>query len=75
MLQTNLSANGYAVTTLSSGDGLVSMLSQNPCDLVIMDVGLHGTDGLTLMRKVREAGDDSTNAVATTVPDTGHGNV
>lgn len=54
VLQTNLSANGYAVTALSSGDGLVSMLSNNPCDLVIMDVGLQGTDGLTLMRKVRE---------------------
>ena len=54
VLQTNLSANGYAVTALSSGDGLVSMLSHTPCDLVIMDVGLQGTDGLTLMRKIRE---------------------
>ncbi|MBL6854615.1 MAG: response regulator transcription factor [Alphaproteobacteria bacterium] len=54
VLQTNLCANGYAVTAHTSGDSLVNMLSQNPCDLVIMDVGLQGTDGLTLMRRIRE---------------------
>jgi DNA-binding response OmpR family regulator len=54
ILQRSLSADGYSVTALSTGDGLERCLSENPCDLVIMDVGLPGVDGLTLMRKIRE---------------------
>jgi two-component system OmpR family response regulator len=54
ILQRSLSADGYSVTALSNGSGLESILSDNPYDLVIMDVGLPGVDGLTLMRKIRE---------------------
>jgi two-component system OmpR family response regulator len=54
ILQRSLSADGYSVTALSNGNGLESILSDNPYDLVIMDVGLPGMDGLSLMRRIRE---------------------
>ena len=54
ILQRSLSADGYSVTALATGDGLERTLSENPCDLLIMDVGLPGVDGLSLMRKIRE---------------------
>ena len=53
ILQRSLSADGYGVTALSSGDGLEDVLSASHHDLVIMDVGLPGIDGLTLTRKIR----------------------
>ena len=53
ILQRSLSADGYGVTALSSGDGLEDVLSASHHDLFIMDVGLPGVDGLTLTRKIR----------------------
>ncbi|HEY4941435.1 MAG TPA: response regulator transcription factor [Rhizomicrobium sp.] len=53
ILQRSLSADGYGVTALSSGDGLEDVLSASHHDLIIMDVGLPGIDGLTLTRNIR----------------------
>jgi two-component system OmpR family response regulator len=53
ILQRSLSADGYAVTALSSGDGLEGVLAATHHDLVIMDVGLPGIDGLTLTTRIR----------------------
>lgn len=55
VLQRSLSIDGYRVTALSTGAGLEDLLSASHHDLVIMDVGLPGIDGLTLTRKVRES--------------------
>lgn len=55
ILQRSLSADGYDVTALATGEGIEHILSASTFDLVIMDVGLPGVDGLTLMRKIRES--------------------
>ena len=53
VLQRSLSSDGYDVTALSTGVGLEDVLHAGPCDLVIVDVGLPGVDGLTLTRNIR----------------------
>jgi len=57
VLQRSLSADGYSVTAFATGDGFEQLLCTTPYDLVIMDVGLRDTDGLTLMRRIRETHD------------------
>jgi DNA-binding response OmpR family regulator len=57
VLQRSLSADGYGITALANGASLASELSKRHHDLVIMDVGLPGVDGLTLTRDIRAAFD------------------
>ena len=57
VLQRSLCADGYSVTALSSGVGLEDVLAASHHDLVIMDVGLPGIDGLTLTSKIRASFD------------------
>ncbi len=44
---------GYKVFSLPSGDGLADMVRDNDIDLVILDLGLPGADGLTLTRELK----------------------
>ena len=56
VLRQTLSENGFTILTASDGDvGLTTALSQHP-DLVILDVGLPGRDGLDVARALRERG-------------------
>ncbi len=57
ILQRSLAADGYGVTALGSGVGLEAMLAAQHHDLVILDVGLPGIDGLTLTRQIRASFD------------------
>jgi two-component system, OmpR family, KDP operon response regulator KdpE len=53
-LRTSLQANGYTVYEASNGDAaLVEVVNRRP-DLVILDLGLPGMDGLEVTRQLRE---------------------
>lgn len=48
-----LSGYGFEVRTVASGADMRAALHQQRCDLVLLDLGLPGEDGLTLARELR----------------------
>ncbi|HET7333764.1 MAG TPA: response regulator transcription factor [Rhizomicrobium sp.] len=54
LLATCLTQDGHIVIALATGAELEETLSANGADLVIIDLGLPDTDGLTLTRHIRE---------------------
>jgi two-component system, OmpR family, response regulator len=57
LLAHSLGMDGYKVTALETGVGIEESLTANPADLVILDVGLPGMDGLTITQKIRRHSD------------------
>jgi two-component system KDP operon response regulator KdpE len=55
-LRTALSAQGYRVDEAADGEGALDFLSHTPADLVILDLGLPGMDGLDVLRRLRAIG-------------------
>ncbi|MEB3255320.1 MAG: response regulator [Synechococcaceae cyanobacterium] len=58
MLATYLGEQGYDVRTLADGAQLMARLQAQRPDLVVLDLMLPGDDGLTLLRRLRDADDD-----------------
>ena len=58
LLGTYLIDQGYDVRCLSRGEQLMARLEGQRPDLVVLDVMLPGDDGLTLLRRLRDGGDD-----------------
>ena len=54
LVQEYLSNEGYRVSTAQDGAGMRRVITQDPIDLVILDLVLPGEDGLTLARSLRE---------------------
>lgn len=52
-----LENEGYTVRGAADGDQALAMLAAKRADLVLLDLMLPGTDGLTVLRRLREAGD------------------
>lgn len=48
-----LQREGYEVATAPSGEDAMAQLMRQPCDLMILDLGLPGTDGITMCRRLR----------------------
>jgi DNA-binding response OmpR family regulator len=48
---------GFAVVSAANGDDALRIFSRGQPDLVILDLGLPGTDGLDVARSMRRAGD------------------
>jgi DNA-binding response OmpR family regulator len=53
-LQSFLEAEGYRVATFLNGDLLLERFQQEPCDLVILDVMMPGSNGFVVCTRLRE---------------------
>jgi two-component system KDP operon response regulator KdpE len=49
----NLKASGYHVLTAADGYEALSICSEQPIDLLLLDIGLPGPDGLAVLRALR----------------------
>jgi two-component system response regulator MprA len=56
MLDRTFSAEGYAVETAADGGQALAAVERSAPDLVVLDVGLPGVDGLAVCRRLREKG-------------------
>ena len=54
-IEKGLRANGFASTTVLDGEAAVGHASSGDFDLLILDLGLPGADGFTVLRRLREA--------------------
>lgn len=54
LLRRYLTAQGFEVSTVASGREMFSFLATNTVDLVLLDLGLPGEDGLDLTRHLHE---------------------
>jgi two-component system KDP operon response regulator KdpE len=52
-LRTNLAARGYAVDTAPDGEGALDAAARHRPDVVILDLGLPGIDGIEVIRGLR----------------------
>ncbi len=57
LLRDYLHHNGYACTLIHDGDEVEPWLAQHQCHLIILDLMLPGTDGLSLCRTIRKESD------------------
>ena len=55
-LRTSLTAQGYRVSEAESGPEALGMLRRDAPDVLILDLGLPGTDGFEIIRQVRGTG-------------------
>ena len=53
MVATNLRMRGYEVLTAATGEAALTSLEANQPDLVVLDLGLPGIDGLEVLRRLR----------------------
>lgn len=56
MLDRALRAEGYVVATASGGGEALVSIDRSAPDLVVLDVGLDGLDGLAVCRRIRKKG-------------------
>lgn len=54
LIQSFLEEEGYEVETFETGDELLEKFKQKPSDLVILDVMMPGTDGLSICNTIRK---------------------
>jgi two-component system, OmpR family, response regulator QseB len=67
-LQTALLQDGYAVDRMSDGRSASEALRSSRFDLVLLDLGLPGRDGIEVLRDLRQRG-DSTPVIIVTARD------
>ena len=56
MLDRTLSAEGYAVSCVADGGAALAAIERSAPDVVVLDIGLPGVDGLAVCRRVRAKG-------------------
>ena len=54
MLSSMLSDEGYTVNAVDNGTDASQELGKTPYDLAILDVGMPGKDGVTVLKELRE---------------------
>lgn len=57
IIKSFLERDGYDVTAFENGDDLLAAFLKKPADLVVLDIMMPGTDGLTICRMLREKTD------------------
>lgn len=68
-LQRGLRADGYTVDWVDRGDQVLSALQREHFDLVLLDIGLPGLDGLQVLKKLR-GGDSPIPVIVVSARDT-----
>jgi len=53
LLEKRLQLAGWEVTALRDGNELLVRIAERPVDLILIDLGLPGADGLTLVEQMR----------------------
>jgi DNA-binding response OmpR family regulator len=56
MLERTLSAEGYDVSSVGDGGAALAAIERSVPDVVVLDVGLPGIDGLAVCRRLRQQG-------------------
>lgn len=54
LIKSFLESDGYEVSAFETGDELKTAFDEKPADLVILDIMMPGTDGLTVCKQLRE---------------------
>jgi two-component system KDP operon response regulator KdpE len=55
-LRTSLTAQGYQILEAETGEEAVALLARNRVDVIVLDLGLPGMDGLRLLERLRDGG-------------------
>jgi len=55
-LRTSLSAQNYSVLEAEDGETGLAMLQRNAIDVLVLDLGLPGVDGLAVLKTLRDGG-------------------
>src|SRR5271163_492504 len=55
-LRRGLEAEGYKVTTASTGEAGLALATSDKVDAIVLDLMLPGRDGLTILRELRSRG-------------------
>ncbi len=58
IVATYLERDGYSVRTAADGTEALAELARKRADLVVLDLMIPGVDGLTVLRRLRESGDE-----------------
>ena len=58
-IRIGLRQDGYAVDWVSTGEAAERALATEPFDLIILDLGLPGRDGLSVLQQLRRGGNDT----------------
>ena len=53
-IQYALETDGFETVTLSSGTPVIPLLSKDPIDLIVLDIGLPDINGFELCKKIRK---------------------
>jgi two-component system, OmpR family, catabolic regulation response regulator CreB len=56
-IQYALETDGFDTKTLSAGTAVISLLSEDPVDLIVLDIGLPDINGFELCKAIRKAHD------------------
>lgn len=56
MLKKIVKSSGIDADSVSSGEDALLWLSNQRCDLILLDINMHGMDGFEVIQKVREQG-------------------
>lgn len=56
MLERTLVAEGYGVSSVDDGGAALAAIEQSVPDLLVLDIGLPGLDGLAVCRRLRDKG-------------------
>ena len=65
-----LTARGYKVTGVHSGDEAIRALDEQPVDVIVLDLKMPGMDGLTTLKEIQKLG-----LFTQTLILTGHGSI
>ena len=66
-----LKSDGHEVTAFETGDALLTAFRERPCDLVILDIMMPGTDGIGILTALRR--ESRVPVILLTAKDTGPG--